>query len=327
MLKPRRLRSSQAIRNLVQETRISVDDLILPIFTCDKNSASEKIKSLPDVYRLGFKELKAQIKKAERLGVNAVILFPYIEQMHKDENASHALSKNNYLLKYIAECKKTSPKTLVIADVALDPYTISGHDGLLNKKGEVDNDLTCEILAKQAVLLAEAGADIISPSDMMDGRVAVIRRALDENGFSNIPIISYTAKYASNLYTPFREAIGSDKNLKKANKKTYQMNPANCREAILEAQLDCLEGADILMVKPAIFYLDIIKELKNRFNIPIFAYQVSGEYAMLKNFAGENKELFENILLESILSIKRAGANSIITYGAIEIAEYIKNNE
>ncbi len=323
MIKPRRLRSSENIRNLVQETRVSVDDLILPIFVCNKKSAQETIKSLPDIYRFGLKELKEQLRQVSNFGVNAVALFPYVEQNLKSNNASYALSKNNYLFNYIAECKKAFPKILIIADVALDPYTISGHDGILNSKGEIDNNLTCEILANQALMLAKAGADIIAPSDMMDGRVVVIRKKLDENSFSKIPILSYTAKYASNLYAPFREAIGSDKNLKKADKKTYQMNPANISEAILEAKLDVSEGADILMVKPASFYLDVIKELKNNFNLPIFAYQVSGEYAMLKNFANGNKELFDNILLESILCIKRAGASAIITYGALEIARIL----
>lgn len=307
----------------MQENYISVNDLILPVFVVDKKSAKEEIKSMPDVYRLGLKELKEKIKEAETLGINAVALFPKIDQKLKDDTGSYALSEKNYLLKYIEEIKSVTDKIQVISDVALDPYTSHGHDGVLNKNGDVDNDATCEILAEQAVLLAQAGADIVAPSDMMDGRVMFIRNALNKNNFSEVSILSYATKYASNLYAPFREALGSDKNLKKADKKTYQMNPANIREAILEAELDVKEGADMLMVKPGIFYLDVIKELKSNFNLPVFAYQVSGEYSMLKSFANKNNELFDKLILESMLCFKRAGANAIVTYAACEVAKNI----
>lgn len=325
-IRMRRNRKNQSIRNLVQENHVSVNDLILPIFITDKRSAKEEIKSMPDIFRLGLKELKDKVKEVEKLGVNAIAIFPKIDEKLKDKNGSYALSQKNYLLKYINEIKSISQKVQVIVDVALDPYTSHGHDGVLNKKGDVDNDATCEILAQQAMILANAGADIVAPSDMMDGRVGIIRRSLDENDSKDISILAYTAKYASNLYAPFRDAVGSTKNLGKADKKTYQMNPANIREAVLEAELDIKEGADFLMVKPGMFYLDVIKELKNKFNRPIFAYQVSGEYAMLKKYCEEDVNLFKNILYESMLCFKRAGSDAVLTYAACEMARILKDN-
>ncbi len=323
----RRNRKNESIRNLVQENHISANDLILPVFVVDKNSAKEEIKSMPDVFRLGLKELKDKVREAEDLGINAIAIFPKVDENLKDDKGSYALSKENYLFRYINKIKLISQKVQVIVDVALDPYTSHGHDGILNKKGDVDNDATCEVLAEQAVLLAKAGADIVAPSDMMDGRVGIIRKSLDKNNFTEVSILSYAVKYASNLYAPFREAVGSAKNLGKADKKTYQMNPANIREAIMEAELDINEGADFLMVKPGMFYLDVIKELKSKFNKPVFAYQVSGEYAMLKKYSEEDINLFKNILYESMQCFKRAGADAILTYAACEMARILKDND
>jgi porphobilinogen synthase len=320
----RRNRTDKWLRNLLSENSVTVNDLILPLFVKD-SKGTEAIKSMPDVYRYSIPELVKVVKQAKSLGINAIALFPYVDQKLKSTNAKESYNKNNLICRAMREIKNAVPDIGLICDVALDPYTSHGHDGLLNKKGEVDNDQTLEILVRQSICQSQAGADIIAPSDMMDGRIGKIRAALDQNGFLNTKILSYAAKYASNLYSPFREAVGSINNLGKADKATYQMNPANSKEALREVELDINEGADIVMIKPGIFYLDIITRVKDKFNVPVFAYQVSGEYAMIK-LAGKNNILdYEKVILESIISFKRAGADAIFTYGAIDIAEILNS--
>ncbi len=319
----RRNRQAEWIRNLVQETSVSVNDLILPIFITTKKQGREPIKTMPGVFRLGEKELLAEVREAKKLGINAVALFPVVPDANKDALGKYALDKNNFLFSRIKKIKDEVPEIGVICDVALDPYTTHGHDGVLNKKGDVDNDATNIVLAKQAVLLARAGADFVAPSDMMDGRVGVIRQALDKEGLVDTGIIAYSAKYASNLYGPFRDAVGSGKNLSKKDKKTYQMNYANVQEAVLEAQMDVEEGADVLLVKPGIFYLDVISEVKKAVKVPVFAYQVSGEYSMMKVSSLAGIVDFDKVILESMICFKRAGANAILTYAAKEIAKLL----
>jgi len=320
----RRNRSSQWLRNLVQETELSVNDLVYPIFVTPEKAAKDEIKTMSGVFRLGEKELVAEVKEAKKLGINAIAIFPVVPQKNKDEGGSYALDKNNFLLSRVKKIKDSVPDIGIICDVALDPYTTHGHDGVLNKKNQVDNDKTIEILCKQAVLLAEAGADFVAPSDMMDGRIGEIRDALDAESLIDTGIISYSVKYASSLYAPFRDAVGSSKSLKLKDKKTYQMNPANIREAILEAQLDVSEGADVIMVKPGIFYLDVISELKNHIDRPIFAYQVSAEYSMMKHASLAGIIDFDKVMLESLICFKRAGADAIFTYAAKHVAEILK---
>ncbi len=319
----RRNRQSGWIRNLVQETTVSVNDLILPIFVLPGKDGKEKIKTMPGVFRLGEKDLLKEVAEAKRLGINAVALFPVVPDAKKNESGSYALDKNNFLLGHIKAIKNKFPEMGVICDVALDPYTVHGHDGVL-KQGYVDNDATNKILAKQAVILAKAGADFVAPSDMMDGRVGIIRAALEAEGFVNTGILSYAAKYASSLYGPFRDAVGSGKNLSKKDKKTYQMDPANISEALLEVEMDINEGADVVMVKPGIFYLDVIAAVKQKFNVPVFAYQVSGEYAMMKNSSLAGIIDFDSVMMESILCFKRAGASAVFTYAAKEIAKSLE---
>ncbi len=321
----RRLRSSTAIRSIVAGVNLSPSDLILPLFATDQKSEKSEIASLQGVFRLGEKELFEAIQKAQLVGITAIALFPVIDANHKTKNGEYALNEGNFIFKRIRNIKQKFPNMLVIADIALDPYTNHGHDGILNSVGDVDNDKTVEILARQAIALADAGADIVAPSDMMDGRVFAIRLALEKNGNQNTMILSYSAKYASHLYAPFRDAVGSSSNLKKADKKTYQMDFRNAEEALNEVESDIEQGADMVMVKPAMLYQDVIRMVKDNFNIPIFAYQVSGEYSMLKKYANNDNETFNNILIESLTSIKRSGATAIFTYGAIEVAEIINN--
>lgn len=304
----------------MQEVRIAPQDLIQPLFLHDKKER-EAIKALKGQFRHSLKSAIVEVKELKSLGIKAVALFPYIDQKLKDEQGSYALNKNNFLYKYISEIKSAVPDMGLICDVALDPYTSHGHDGVLNKtKTDVDNDATIEILAEQAVMLAKAGADIVAPSDMMDGRVQLIREDLDAYGFINTLICSYSAKFASNFYSPFRAAVGSDKNLKKADKKTYQLNPANIGNALNKSLADASEGADILIVKPASLYLDVIREVKAETGLPVFAYHVSGEYAMLQAAAEKGVLDYKKALYETLISIKRAGASAIITYAAKDIA-------
>ena len=320
-IRGRRLRQNQNIRNLVEETSISVNDLIMPIFLIEGKNKSEKIDSMPEIYRKTLDKQLEDIKSAAKLGINAIIIFPAIEEKLKDPFGKEALNKKGLVPKAIKTIKKAFPKMLIITDVALDPYNSDGHDGIL-KDGELLNDKTVEILCRQACIHAEFGADIVAPSDMMDGRVVKIREALDRKGFHNTAIMSYAAKFASSLYGPFREALNSEP--KSGDKKSYQINPKNYREAIKEILLDEAEGADLLIVKPASFYLDIIRTSSEASVLPIVAYQVSGEYSMIKAAAKNGYIDNDSVMKESLESMKRAGASIIITYFALEMAKLLK---
>lgn len=315
--RPRRNRKSTAIRNLVEETSLSVNDFIYPLFLIDGKNKKSEVNSMPGIFRLSADLMLKEIESCMKLGITAFDIFPSIADKLKDKRASESLNKKGLYLSTLKLIKKNFPEAAIMTDVAMDPYSSDGHDGLV-KSGEILNDETLEILAKMAVAQAEAGADIIGPSDMMDGRVGFIREALDESGFTNVSIMSYTAKYASAFYGPFRDALDSAP--KFGDKKTYQMNPANSKEALLEAELDFMEGADFLMVKPALSYLDIIKDLHQNFNIPIAAYNVSGEYSMVKAAAAKGWIDGDRVRDEILLSIKRAGASVILTYFAKEFA-------
>ena len=320
-IRGRRLRQNQNIRNLVEETSISVNDLIMPIFLIEGKNKSEKIDSMPEIYRKTLDKQLEDIKSAAKLGINAIIIFPAIKEKLKDPLGKEALNKKGLVPKAIKAIKKAFPKMLIITDVALDPYNSDGHDGIL-KDGEILNDKTVEILCRQACIHAEFGADIVAPSDMMDGRVVKIREALDRKGFHNTAIMSYAAKFASSLYGPFREALNSEP--KSGDKKSYQINPKNYREAIKEILLDEAEGADLLIVKPASFYLDVIRTSSEASVLPIVAYQVSGEYSMIKAAAKNGYIDNDSVMKESLESMKRAGATIIITYFALEMAKLLK---
>ncbi len=322
-LRLRRNRRFDWSRRLIQENNLSVNDLILPIFITEGKKVKQPIKSMPDVYRYSIDNLNLILNKAIKYKIPMVALFPYTNKKLKNDKGSEAINENNLIcqaIKYIK--KKYRNKIGIMCDVALDPYTSHGHDGLL-KKGKILNDETVEILINQSLLQAEMGCDVIAPSDMMDGRIGKIRKALDKKKFNEIQILSYASKYASSFYGPFREAIGSNKTLK-GDKKTYQMDFRNSSEALREVALDIKEGADIVMVKPGLPYLDIIKSIKENFKIPVFAYQVSGEYSMIKNSINK-KIINENIIIETLIGFKRAGASAIVTYFADEIAKDLKN--
>lgn len=315
--RPRRNRKNATIRSLVQENSVTVNDLIFPLFLTEGKNKRSEISSMPNIYRYSSDLLLKEIESCLKLGLNTFCLFPSLNDKLKDKKATESLNKKGLYPSTIKEIKKKFPEAIIMTDVAMDPYSSDGHDGFV-KNGQILNDETLEILAKMAVVQAEAGADIIGPSDMMDGRVGFIREALDDAGFTDVSIMSYTAKYASAFYGPFRDALDSAP--KFGDKKTYQMDPANSREAILEADLDFNEGADFLMVKPALSYLDVIKLLNDNFNLPIAAYNVSGEYAMVKAAAEKKWIDGDKIRDEILLSIKRAGASVILTYFAKEFA-------
>lgn len=312
--RPRRNRKSSAIRALVQETNLLPSDLVAPFFVIEGSQKKEPLPQLPGCFRFSIDFLIEEVKNLRLLGLEAIALFPIIAKEKKDPTGSDALEKDNLIIRAIQEIKAAIPDICIITDIALDPYTSHGHDGVLNEKQDVDNDKTIEILMQMSVLHAKAGSDMVAPSDMMDGRVEKIRQGLDKEGFKDVSILSYTAKYASALYAPFRETVKST--LAFGSKKTYQMNPGNKREALLEASLDEKEGADILMIKPALFYLDVISEIRKTTTLPICAYHVSGEYAMV--MAAEEKGLLssKDVFHEALLSIKRAGADLIISYAA-----------
>ncbi len=321
LIRPRRNRVSNAIRNLVQETHLLPQHLVYPLFIIDGQDIKNEIKSLPNVFQLSLDNILLEIKECIDLGIHSFIMFPVVEEKLKDKIASYSYSDDNFYLKAIAVIKKHFPQVCLISDIAMDPYSSDGHDGYVDEFGNINNDATLPILAKMAVTQAKAGFDILGPSDMMDGRIHFIRTALDENGFSNVGIMSYTAKYASAFYGPFRDALDSAP--KHGDKKTYQMNPANSQEALIEADLDVVEGADFLMVKPAVHYLDIIQLLKQNYNLPIVAYHVSGEYAMLHAAAKNTWLDYEKSMQETLLSIKRAGADIIISYAAKDFAKLL----
>jgi porphobilinogen synthase len=318
----RRNRKYPWIRDLVAQNQVKASDLILPLFVCEGKNQIQKIDNLPDIFRYSIDNLIKKIDEAKLLGIKAIMLFPVIEQNLKTNCASEAWNKNNLMSSAIKAIKDSIDGIGIIADVALDPYTKHGHDGLIDDSGLVINDLTIEALSKQALALCEAGVDIIAPSDMMDGRIGVIRNALDAQGFSDIGICSYGAKYASNFYGPFRNAVGSVNNLKNSDKKNYQMDFRNSDEALREIAMDVTEGADLVIVKPALSYLDVIYRAKENFQLPILTYQVSGEYAMLK-LAHQHKILdFKKACYENLIAMKRAGCSAIITYGAMEMAKF-----
>jgi porphobilinogen synthase len=317
----RRVRNSAWIRRLVSENDLSINDLILPIFVRDGKNKVEAIKSMPGVNRYSVDKLNLIMSKAKKYKIPMVALFPYTEKNKKNKSGTEAFNKNNLICKSLKFIKKRYSGIGVMCDVALDPYTSHGHDGvIINKK--IDNDKTIKILVKQALIQAEMGCDVIAPSDMMDGRVEAIRKALDKKNFQDVSILSYAAKYASSFYGPFRDAVGSKKNLK-SDKKTYQMDFRNLNESFREIALDIKEGADMVMVKPGLPYLDIIKNIKDNFKIPVFAYQVSGEYSLIKHGI-KNKLINDEAILESLMAFKRAGASAIVTYFALEIASKIK---
>lgn len=319
----RRTRMYDWSRRLIQENNITTSDLILPLFIKEGKNVIEEIKSMPDVYKYSIDTLKKIIKEAIRYKIPAVALFPEINNNKKNEIGSEALNKNNLICNAVREIKKSFGNNIgVICDVALDPYTSHGHDGIV-KKNIVDNDETIKILIEQSLNQAEAGCDILAPSDMMDGRIGEIRKSLEKNNYKNIQLLSYAAKYASNFYGPFRNAVGSQSKLK-SDKKNYQMDFKNSKEALREIGMDINEGADMVIVKPALTYLDIISKAKQEFNIPIVAYNVSGEYSMIKN-AIKNNILPEDAINEMMISFKRAGANSVITYFAMELARKLDN--
>ena len=302
---------------MVQETRLSVTDFILPLFVMEGQNTRSEVKSMPGIYRLSTDLLLEEVQECVDLGIRAFDLFPNLPESKKDRYATESYNPAGLYLQTVRAVKNRFPDVVVMTDAAMDPYSSDGHDGIV-ENGKILNDPTLEVLGKMAVAQAQAGADIVGPSDMMDGRIGYIRRVLDESGFQDVAIMAYTAKYASAFYGPFRDALDSAP--KFGDKKTYQMNPANSREALIEAQLDFAEGADFLMVKPALPYLDIIKLLSDNYNLPIAAYNVSGEYAMIKAAAQNGWLDGERAMMESLLSIKRAGASVILTYFAKEAA-------
>ena len=318
----RRLRKNLNLIELVSETNLTSKDLIQPIFIKENFEGKEEIESMPGIFRFGLNHVLCEIEEVINAGINAIAVFPVIESSKKDEKGSEALNKSNFIAHSINKIKQEFPELILIADVALDPYTDHGHDGILINN-EVANDETVEVLIEQSILLAEAGADIIAPSDMMDGRIGLIRDSLEKQNLKDIILLSYAAKYNSKFYGPFRDAVNSALNLGNSSKSSYQMNISNKNEALHEVALDINEGADIVMVKPAMPYLDVIQLIKKEFKVPTFAYQVSGEFSMLKN-AINHGWLDKEVMLESLVSIKRAGADAILSYAAKEISEEIK---
>ncbi|OOG16411.1 delta-aminolevulinic acid dehydratase [Sphingobacterium sp. CZ-UAM] len=315
--RPRRNRKSAVIRDMIQETRLDASNLIFPLFIVDGQNQKTEVKSMPGIYRYSIDNLLKEVESCLKLGLRSFDLFPNIEESLKDKYATESYRDGSLYLRAIEAVKKNFPEACIVTDVAMDPYSSDGHDGIV-ENGEILNDETLEVLGKMALAHAQSGADIIAPSDMMDGRIGYIRELLDHNGFTNVSLMSYTAKYASAYYGPFRDALGSAP--KHGDKKTYQMNPANAKEALIEAQLDSQEGADFLMVKPGLPYLDIVKLLADNFDLPIAVYNVSGEYAMLKA-AIQNGWLDERVILETLLSFRRAGATAILSYHSKEVLE------
>ena len=320
----RRLRANSSIRNLVRENVLSPFDLIQPLFVIEGKNKIEKIRSMPSITRMSIDNIVKEVKVLKKLGIQAIALFPYINKKLKNSSGSESYNPKGLIQNCIKEIKNKVNDMIIISDIALDPYTSHGQDGILDKNGKILNDETIEILVNQSLSHATSGSDIIAPSDMMDGRIKVIRKALEKEGHKETMILSYSAKYSSNFYGPFRDAVGSNKNLGASKKDTYQMDFSNKKDAIREIELDISEGADMIMIKPGMPYLDIVSLANKSFNVPILAYQVSGEYSMIKA-ASKNKWLEEkNVVLESLTCFKRAGANAIITYYAKEAAKWIK---
>jgi porphobilinogen synthase len=322
----RRNRMKEFSRKLVRETNLSVDDLIYPVFVTYGNNKKEPIESMPNIYRFSLDLLDKEIERVTSLGIPAIALFPKIKNDLKSPCGKESYNDKNLICESIRIAKKINPELGVICDVALDPFTNHGHDGIFYND-EIDNDKTIDILCKQAVVQAAAGCDVIAPSDMMDGRVGMIRDALDGEGFNNVQIMSYGAKYASAFYGPFRDAVGSLLTSSTKDKKSYQMDPANAEEALKEISLDLSEGADMIIIKPAMPYLDIIYRVKQEFKIPIYAYQVSGEYSMLMGAIKNNWLDEKKTIMESMIAFKRAGCNGIITYFAPYVAQELINQD
>jgi porphobilinogen synthase len=321
-LRMRRGRSSPAMRAMLAENRLHPSDFIWPLFICEGSGQEEPVGSLPGVSRWSIDKLAAKAREAADLGIPCVALFPNTPNALRTENGEEALNQDNLICRAIKAIKDAVPEILVLTDVALDPYTAHGHDGLTDQAGNVINDDTVKVLADQALVQAAAGADIVAPSDMMDGRVAAIRGALEEAGHQNVAIMAYAAKYASAFYGPFREAVGSLGRLK-GDKRSYQMDPANIEEALREVELDLAEGADFVMVKPGLPYLDVVARVKDAFGVPTFVYQVSGEYAMIEHAAAAGAGDRDALILETLLAFKRAGATGVLTYHAVDAARLI----
>lgn len=322
--RPRRIRNHEFSRKLARENHLSVDDLIYPMFVIEGFNIRQTIASMPGIFRLSIDQLILDATQCYDLGIPAIALFPVINDEKKSLDAQESYNVDGLIPQAIKALKKALPSLGVITDIALDPYTSHGQDGLIDDQGSVLNDETVEVLVKQAIAHARSGSNIVAPSDMMDGRVGSIRQALEKEGFFDTKILSYSAKYASAFYGPFREAVGSSASLGASSKETYQMDPANSNEALYEVELDINEGADMVMVKPGMPYLDIVFRVKNTFAKPTFVYQVSGEYAMIKA-ASQNQWLDERkVVMESLIAFKRAGADAILTYFALDVAKYLK---
>ena len=317
-IRPRRNRKSEAIRSIIEETKVTTDDFIFPLFLLEGATDKVEVDSMPGIFRLGIDEMLKEIEECLKLGIKSFDVFPVVSEHYKDKTATKSFDDDFFYQKALRKIKQEFPEAAIMTDVALDPYSSDGHDGIV-KDGKILNDETLEVLGKQALSQAACGIDIIGPSDMMDGRVGYIREVLDDNGYTDVSIMSYTAKYASAFYGPFRDALDSAP--KSGDKKTYQINPANRREALIEADLDMNEGADFMMVKPALAYLDVIRLLKDNYSLPIAAYNVSGEYSMLKAAGAKGWLDYERVMQETLLSIKRAGADIILTYHAKEFAK------
>jgi len=323
--RPRRLRKDDFTRRLVREHHLRVDDLIYPVFVLEGENRRESVQSMPGVERLSLDQLMPVAEECVKLGIPVMALFPVISSHLKTPDGKEATNPNGLVPQVVSALKKHFPELGVMTDVALDPYTSHGQDGLLDDEGYILNDPTLAVLTQQALTQAQAGVDIVAPSDMMDGRIGSIRQALEAHGHIHTRIMAYSAKYASAFYGPFRDAVGSAKNLGKSDKKTYQMDPGNTDEALREVALDISEGADMVMVKPGMPYLDVVRRVKDTFQVPTFAYQVSGEYAMLKAAAQNGWLDHDLVMMESLLAFKRAGADGILTYFAIDAAKKIKN--
>jgi porphobilinogen synthase len=316
--RPRRVRRTDALRRMVQETQLTVNDLIYPLFVMEGENQKVEVSSMPGSYRYTLDLLLKEVAEAYELGIPAIALFPLVAEEKKDNAGTESYNPDGLVQRTVRAIKQEIPDIMIVTDVALDPFSSKGHDGIVSDAGEILNDETVEVLVKQSISHAEAGADIVAPSDMMDGRIGAIREGLDEAGYTNVGILAYSAKYASAYYGPFRDALESAP--KFGDKKTYQMDPANAREALTEVELDIMEGADMVMVKPALAYLDIIQLVRSATNLPVAAYNVSGEYAMIKA-AGEKGWIDEKkVMLETLTSMKRAGADIILTYFAKEVA-------
>jgi len=322
--RPRRMRQNDFSRKLMRENNLLVSHLIYPMFVISGNNIRQEIASMPGIHRLSLDLLLKEAKECFELGIPAIAIFPVIEDSLKSHDAKESFNESGLIPEVVQALKKSIPELGVITDIALDPYTSHGQDGLIDKEGNILNDETVDLLVKQALCHAKAGADIVAPSDMMDGRVGKIRMALEKNNFINTKILSYSAKYASSFYGPFREAVGSSKKLGLSSKETYQMDPANSDEALNEVKLDLDEGADMVMVKPGMPYLDIVYRVKQAFEKPTFVYQVSGEYAMIKAASQNGWLEEEKVILESLISFRRAGADAILTYFALEVARRLK---